>query len=54
MDVNLIKPQITLATYYLLAPAEASSNLSRYDGVRYGYPVIAQKKTWKIYTPLTF
>jgi aspartyl-tRNA(Asn)/glutamyl-tRNA(Gln) amidotransferase subunit A len=37
VDVNLTKPEITLATYYLLAPAEASSNLSRYDGVRYGY-----------------
>ena len=37
VDVSLTKPEITLATYYLLAPAEASSNLSRYDGVRYGY-----------------
>lgn len=37
VDVHLTKPEITLATYYLLAPAEASSNLSRYDGVRYGH-----------------
>lgn len=37
IDINLIDPQITLATYYILAPAEASSNLSRFDGVRYGY-----------------
>lgn len=37
VEVSLTKPEITLATYYLLAPAEASSNLSRYDGVRFGY-----------------
>ncbi|ELA08982.1 aspartyl/glutamyl-tRNA amidotransferase subunit A [Moraxella macacae 0408225] len=37
VDVHLTNPEITLAAYYLLAPAEASSNLSRYDGVRFGY-----------------
>ena len=50
VDVNLTKPGITLATYYLLAPAEASSNLSRYDGVRYGYRCDSPKNLEDLYT----
>lgn len=37
VEVTITDPEITLATYYMLAPAEASSNLSRFDGVRFGY-----------------
>ena len=37
VEISLANSKLAIPVYYVLAPAEASSNLSRFDGVRYGY-----------------
>ena len=39
VDVSLPHTEVALPVYYLIAPAEASANLARYDGLRYGRAV---------------
>lgn len=37
VNISLPKTELSIPVYYIIAPAEASSNLSRFDGVRYGH-----------------
>jgi len=48
-DIRLPHTSNAVATYYLLATAEASSNLARYDGVKYGYRTKQAKDLMEMY-----
>ena len=49
-EVSLPHAPHALSAYYLLAPAECSSNLARYDGVRYGYRAPDARDLFDMYT----
>ncbi len=50
VDISLPHTEHTLAVYYIIAPAEAASNLARYDGIRYGYRKANPESLTELYT----
>lgn len=49
-DIDLPNTHLSIPAYYVIAPAECSSNLARYDGVRYGYRCKDPKDLQDLYT----
>jgi len=50
VDISLPNAHLAIPAYYVIAPAEASSNLARFDGVRYGYACAEPRSLEDLYS----
>ena len=50
VEISLANSELTIPAYYIIAPAEASTNLSRFDGVRYGHRCADPEDLHDLYT----
>lgn len=50
VEVSLPHTEYAMAVYYIIAPAEASANLARFDGVRFGHRSAQAKDVYSLYT----
>jgi len=50
LEISLPHTKYALPAYYIITPSEISSNLGRFDGIRYGFSEGAAKNLWEVYT----
>jgi aspartyl-tRNA(Asn)/glutamyl-tRNA(Gln) amidotransferase subunit A len=49
VEISLPRTEYSLAAYYIINPSEASANLARYDGIKYGFSAVKDKEAKDLY-----